>query len=76
MNRNRDQRVAIAGLGAIGQELATVLDTGVPGCTLVALAESVMAEADVKVWMAASEATVVPKGWKLTTSALPFTVVL
>ena len=36
MNRNRDQRVAIAGLGAIGQELATVLDTGVPGCTLVA----------------------------------------
>lgn len=34
--KNADLRIAIAGLGAIGQEVASTLDAGVPGCRLVA----------------------------------------
>lgn len=36
MNTKAEQRIGIAGLGAIGQELALALDKGVPGCRLVA----------------------------------------
>lgn len=37
MNRQTVQRIGIAGLGAIGQDLALALDKGVPGCRLVAV---------------------------------------
>jgi aspartate dehydrogenase len=36
MSRQTQQRIGIAGLGAIGQELAQALDQGIPGCRLVA----------------------------------------
>ncbi len=36
MNSKSDLRIGIAGLGAIGQQVARALDQGVPGCRLVA----------------------------------------
>ena len=40
MNKESAVRIGIAGLGAIGQEVALAIDNGLPGTRLVAVADT------------------------------------